>query len=392
MNVLMKFISDEPIENVITCMNYKLDRVVIFGQFSQIERQRKNLESFLKEKCNVTSVAFRVLANYDFDSIENEIRKGIDFEMEKGGKCFFDITGGEALMVTAFSMIAKEYYAPIHIYNVRAKKLVEVNEGAVREISSDLEPQKIRYNLDMMVRLYGGAINYYFRKDINDDPLKGDNKVELETMWKVSKRCGENWNSMCEIFRNCLEPDEDLNVKYSTDDICRGMKRIGGRIRTLEQLNEYMDYFAEYGIILDLKTTEESISFRYKNRNLKEYLWMGGSALELHVYKKERQVSEDCKVGVHLDWDGELHYTIGVDVLNEIDVLSLNGYIPKFISCKSGILNSKTVLRALYELDVVAGRFGGKYAKKVLVTTEEIGPIYQDRAAEMGIELVVEKE
>ena len=78
--------------------------------------------------------------------------------------------------------------------------------------------------------------------------------------------------------------------------------------------------------------------------------------------------------------------------MNEIDVLVLKGTIPTFISCKSGILNSKTALRALYELDVVASRFGGKYAKKVLVTTEEIGPIYQDRAAEMGIELVVEKE
>jgi hypothetical protein len=47
-------------------------------------------------------------------------------------------------------------------------------------------------------------------------------------------------------------------------------------------------------------------------------------------------------------------------------------------------------LHALYELDTVAHRFGGKYAKKRLVLTAEISEVYQERALEMGIELKVE--
>ena len=44
-------------------------------------------------------------------------------------------------------------------------------------------------------------------------------------------------------------------------------------------------------------------------------------------------------------------------------------------------------LHALYELDTVARRFGGKYAKKVLVTADKLGDIYLERAREMGIEV-----
>ena len=97
--------------------------------------------------------------------------------------------------------------------------------------------------------------------------------------------------------------------------------------------------------------------------------------------------SDDCKVGVHLDWDGVIHEKPGEDVLNEIDVLSLKGYIPTFISCKSGRMDSHQSLHALYELDTVARRFGGKYAKKVLVTSEKLRPMYVERAEEMGIVL-----
>ena len=99
------------------------------------------------------------------------------------------------------------------------------------------------------------------------------------------------------------------------------------------------------------------------------------------------ECSDDCKVGVHLDWDGIIHEKPGEDVLNEIDVLSLKGIIPTFISCKSGKMDSHQSLHALYELDTVAKRFGGKYAKKILATNEELRIRYVERAEEMGIDL-----
>jgi len=90
-------------------------------------------------------------------------------------------------------------------------------------------------------------------------------------------------------------------------------------------------------------------------------------------------------VGVHIDWDGKLHEGQGEDVLNEIDVLSLCGNVPVFISCKGGSVDQM----ALYELDTVASRFGGKYAKKMLVVARELSKAHALRAEEMGIEVRV---
>ena len=75
----------------------------------------------------------------------------------------------------------------------------------------------------------------------------------------------------------------------------------------------------------------------------------------------------------------------------KIDVLTLKGNIPTFISCKSGKMDGNKALPALYELETVARRFGGKYAKKVLAVTSSIGEAYLARAEEMGIEIQCEK-
>ena len=96
---------------------------------------------------------------------------------------------------------------------------------------------------------------------------------------------------------------------------------------------------------------------------------------------------DECQVGVHLDWDGVVHDQPGIDVLNDIDVLSLRGYVPTYISCKSGKMSAQQTLHALYELDTVAKRFGGKHANIILMTTKELTDVYMERAADMGIEV-----
>ena len=50
MTVNFEFLGNEPIENLITCMNYKMDKVVFFGYDDVIAEQRKNTEDFLNTK------------------------------------------------------------------------------------------------------------------------------------------------------------------------------------------------------------------------------------------------------------------------------------------------------------------------------------------------------
>jgi len=64
-----------------------------------------------------------------------------------------------------------------------------------------------------------------------------------------------------------------------------------------------------------------------------------------------------------IEWNGS-------DTKNEIDVMLMQGVLPYFISCKNGDVKSDE----LYKLHTVAGRFGNRYARRILVST-----IYFDR-------------
>ena len=97
---------------------------------------------------------------------------------------------------------------------------------------------------------------------------------------------------------------------------------------------------------------------------------------------KQQYPGEDCRVGVHIDWDGVIH-SGGQDVLNEIDVMVMDNNLPIFISCKIGSVNQM----ALYELETVASQFGEKYVRKILAIGKPLSSGYQLRADEMGIEV-----
>jgi hypothetical protein len=150
-------------------------------------------------------------------------------------------------------------------------------------------------------------------------------------------------------------------------------------------LNDLLDALGNAGILLHMVHSDGRYQFCYKNEYVKKCLWGGGNVWEQFTYLELKEQCDDCRVGVYLDWDGIIHEQMGRDVLNEIDVLTLKGNIPTFISCKTGKMTGNASLHALYELETVAERFGGKYAKKILKTAQPLNEVYRERAAEMGI-------
>ena len=63
--------------------------------------------------------------------------------------------------------------------------------------------------------------------------------------------------------------------------------------------------------------------------------------------------------------------------------------MPVIVSCKSGNQANKD---AIYELETVARRFGGKYARKMLVSVKNMTHVDKERAAEMDVELRILEE
>ena len=135
----------------------------------------------------------------------------------------------------------------------------------------------------------------------------------------------------------------------------------------------------------------------YKNPQIKRCLTKAGQALEMKIYmtamtatdENDEWIYSDVENGVVIDWDGETESQSGHDTVNEVDVMLMHGTVPVFISCKNGYVDAEE----LYKLETVAERFGGKYAKRVLVATSidalgDAGECLRQRAKDMNIRII----
>ena len=385
MVVNFEFLGMESVENVITCMHYKVEKVVYFGYPEMVNAKKVRTERFLRKYCGVKEVVFCSLPRGGLQEMLGIMRQTIEEEKNRGNEMFFDITGGENLILVAFGMLAREYDTPMHQFHVRKDRLIELDEGSERRISRDVREQKVEFTLDSFIELKGGVVNYSLHKDVKAIRNK-EFSEDVDKIWQVAKRHWDNWNQFSGFLGKNMAEDYSLQVDMPMKEVHKALNAPYSGLRKMSDLNRIVDDFKQVGILKDVDHKGDRYRFTFKNETVKSCLMDGGSILELYTYKKEKEHSTDCRVGVHLDWDGVVQ-SHGMDVLNEIDVLTISGNVPTFISCKGGKLGSHQTLHALYELETVTRRFGGKYAKKVLVTARPIGRTYKERAEELGIEV-----
>ena len=387
MIVNFEFLGDEPIENYITCLNFKVNKVVFFGYEDAIDRQKSEVEKFLYKSCGVQTVTFHFLPRNNLQAMLSIMRNEVQYELSQKNQLYFDITGGESLILVAFGMLSRDFDTPILMYDIEADKLIELGGSTKHRISEEVESRVIPMTLKLMIKMHGGVINNSMHKDTKtmDNPEFSN---DVKNIYLIARQNWDIWNQFSGILSRRLgtSDTEPLTVNKNAELILRAVAS-SSEIKTLAKLNEILDQLAEAGLILDLEYDNGRYRFKYKNKEVKNVLWEGGSILELYICHKESRKTTECQVGVHIDWDGVIPTIPGPDVVNEIDVLSLAGNIPTFISCKSGKMTRPETLFALYELETVARRFGGKYARKVLVTIAPLGDAYMRRAEELGIEV-----
>ncbi|MCR5667356.1 MAG: DUF1887 family protein [Eubacterium sp.] len=374
MTTNFEFLGTEPIENVITSMHFQIDRVIYFGYQDVMKEKEESTKRFLKRYCGVSEVAFYALPDNDLQGVLKTMREVIEKEKEAGHDMCFDITGGESLILVAFGMLAAEYHLPMHTYDVEADELVELNsDSECRQISQLVRRRDIAMDLDKYIEMQGGIINHNMQKSYKDH----DGAVffeEVKSVFGVQMKYTDNWNRFSDYVKTRVAQGSGLEFPISQQK----------KTNTWPYKKIFQE-LEKAGLIAHRKVSNRLVQVRFKNKTVKSLITDGGSSLELYVYQMEREKADDCRIGVHLDWDG----VIGdeTDVCNEIDVLTLQGNIPTFISCKSGKMGANHTRNALYELETVAKRFGGKYAKKVLVIMQPLGDGYQARADEMKIEI-----
>lgn len=379
MVVTFDFLDDEPIENVITNLNFQIDKTVYFGYSESIRLYGSTLESFLKKYCGGQEAEFIPVPKGKLRETVDIMRDAVLAEKNGDNEVFFDITGGEAIPLVAFGILSTETDTPIHYFNINSNKLMEQDDGAELEISKAVPRRQAEFTVEMLVELRGGAIKTTAMKGFKD---ADQNDREAADVIALFKRHTADWSKLIAAMHTCLE------------DCGGGVFRIDNNKVTghfhssfVRPLRNFLGELRDCGMILSAGNNNDDESFRFADASMKSYLTEEGAALEIMTCMELREKYGQAQAGVMIDWDGTVD--AGYDVVNEIDVIALDGFVPVIVSCKCGNQANKD---AIYELETVARKFGGKFARKMLVSVKNMSPVDKERAAEMDIDVRILNE
>lgn len=379
-----------PIENMVSVLAARPEKVVFLGDVVQMKDSVQKYREVLERKGIQTEILLKGIQKNNLKNILTVLCNLVEEEEE----LIFDVTGGEDLVLLAFGMIYERYKEKKQIKMQR----FNVNTGKVIDCDYDNEvsfEDTFCMGIDELISLYGGVVVPEENQPMIDEPLK-----IVDVVWNLARRNGTKWNKvhsyLKELERKADVSEELLKVRMEFADIKQEIgefqKKYQAVINLLEELNQA-------GLVCDLMMDGDSVYYEYKNTFVKRCLANSGDALEMKCYcealgltEKGKQYFNDCCVGVTIDWDGVIHSKDEnwKDTTNEIDLILMKGLIPVFVSCKNGKIGEEE----LYKLHTVAEKFGGKYAKKMLIATKlerdnyVAKKAYMQRAEDMGIVII----
>lgn len=373
MNILYRYLSSEAIENCVTCLNFEFDKVVFFGYRSIIKEEQKNISSFLNEKCGVKT-SFVEIKDNNLEKIISLVNKHIYSKNNN----YFDMTGNDGILSVAMSKIAYSRNIPMHIYDIWNNVVFNIDEdikGSIFDVKKTSKKVS-KLNIDEYIKMVGGTVCNNMNKPEKDS----DNYGTYLSFSRVKDLLGNKWSYLSAALQKC-KASENSELHVFSKNRQELLDNANNKI-TDDELLGMLDVLFDNNLILELRTRNNGISFTYVNEYAKKSMLETGSIFEQEVYKIEKETADDCKIGIHLDWD-DIKSNSGV--INEIDVLKLDGYVLTFISCKD---TDELKNKALYELETVTRRFGGKYSKMKLACRCDITNSFKKRAESIGIELV----
>jgi len=386
---IVEFYDSDPIENAVSLLLEGAKKIIYIGY------SNKQLERVIEDYSEI-ALKKGISVQFEHESIDRNDLSGITTLLEKiveaEGNCVFDLSGGDDLYLVAAGIVYERNKdkVQLHRFNVR--------NGELKDCDADGNVLRTKFeelSLNEIIKCSSGRIVYDTEepKTTHIWDFTTELKSDVEVLWGICSENNSNWNEILkEIGENIIRKDNKLltiEINYVTLKNKLSHKGISENY-----IKEFFKKLSRYGFIKELVITERTLSYKYKNKAIKDFFTKSGLLLELFITIKSIEMKNengtsyynDVLTGVMINWDDEEGKP---SVRNEIDVLLVKGLVPVFISCKNG----RVEVDELYKLSTVANRFGGKCAKKVLIAPvldemgrEAIG--ISERAKEMGIKVI----
>jgi len=386
---IVEFVDKSNIDNISSALIRTPERVIFVSSVkrgiskSQLERYR----AFFERRGVSIEFTGLSLAPFKVDSIID----AFDKITKKYENCVFDLTGGNESYIVAAATVAERFperKIQLHRYNIESGRIVDLDrDGKTILDGAQLPVISVAEN----IAINGGRVIFESEKTsgthVWDDSVLYDEDVD--NMWTICKESPNPWNFAVGVLERfvklengsarSLKDDRDPKLPASIENCPPAAKAIFTKLE-------------HAGLItVSISDGRETVSF--KSETVRHCLAKSGNLLELQVYRLAKKaqnggekVFTDALTGVLIDIDGDDANRL--ELTNEIDVILQRDLKPVFISCKNGDVSNDE----LYKLKAVTARFGGKYAKAVLVLGAPKGEVssanFKERAKEYRISVI----
>lgn len=161
----------------------------------------------------------------------------------------------------------------------------------------------IELALAKYIEMQGGVINYELHKSIKniDTP---EFERDVVAAWKIVKKYASSWNSLSALLRSRLFDEEGNVIHCARGRVQKELRNLNNELQNEATLQKIFLALKDAGFVTEYTCNNIEYRLKFKNQASKELIWDGGSVLELYTYLLQMRNSDDCKVGIHLDWDG----------------------------------------------------------------------------------------
>ncbi len=373
---IIEFFDAEMLENIIGALMLRPERIVLFG------KDYKKMASFCERALNIlkkqgieTEMTVTAVNTTDYFAVSDMLSLLADTYPD----CVFDLTGGEETVLVAMGAVASKRNIPMHSINPRTQKIKTILPSG--ETKKEIKPAHLP--LEDAIALFGGSLTEFTAR-----PKSSEWEKDIFKMWNICKKDCGRWNAAIEYFAGFIDSE---NPDFDGVTVSIPKSRLQNPSRKTESMESVLFELSAAKIVQKEETTN-SFCYTFKNETILRILSKSGTILEAYTLicaldltdEKSMRFFDNAVSGALLDWDNPPDDDED-DVKNEIDVLAIKGTIPVFISCKNGGVDSDE----LYKLNTVSQRFGGKYAKKLLVMTYfDVPDSFVQRAQAMNIRLI----
>lgn len=368
-DTLIELFCAETLKNVVPALALQPARLVMLVHTgAQYTNVYENTVRALRDRMPHLVISYFEADCNDPDSV----RAALEALYAKYPEGVFDFTGGsELLLLSAFAFARRKDAAMLHI-DLPRQRLMNLNGCDALEGTFVMPELTLRDHLNMNGAFFDGVGHVL---------MEQEQEPAVRAFCQQVMRNQPRWRKQCNYFQAACSGLEGLDVDQPVTFIAANRSRVTCDVDYLYQLQDM-------GFLHSVQRDKGRVRFSFAADNYKSYLTDVGVWLELYTYLLLRDTGlfKEIYMSVRVGWGDESDEYKGT-AYNELDVVACNGLETIFISCKTGTPEPGD----FNEIQVYAKKFGGRFGRAVLCTSQELGRGFvgmHTRAKDLGAAIV----